>query len=116
MIGAVRMARRLFAAPALRSWIGAELAPGTACDSDTGIGDFLKDTVTTGYHPAGTCRIGPPGDKGSVVGPDLKVRGVPNLRVADASVFPAMVSVNIAPACMMVGLRGAQLLLEGGRL
>jgi len=115
MVGAVRLARRLFAAPSLRGWIGGELAPGSACDNDGAIGNFLKDTVTTGYHPAGTCRIGPLGDKGSVVGTDLKVRGVPNLRVADASVFPAMVSVNIAPACMMVGLRGAQLLLEGGR-
>lgn len=115
MIGAVRLARRLFAAPALRSWVGVELAPGSGCDEDEAIGDFLRETVTTGYHPAGTCRMGPARDRGNVVGPDLKVHGVSNLRVADASVFSAMISVNIAPACMMVGLRGAQLLLKDDR-
>jgi choline oxidase len=114
MIGAIGLARRLFAAPALRRWIGAELAPGAACDSEAEIADYVRHTVTTGYHAAGTCRMGAVDDPRSVVGPDLAVLGVPRLRVADASIFPSMVSVNIAPTCMMVGLRAAQLIRAAG--
>lgn len=109
MIGGVRLSRQLFGASALREWIGHELAPGVASLSDEAIADFVRQTVTTGYHPAGTCRMGRVDDPRSVVGPDLKVIGVQNLRVADASVFPTMVSVNIAPTCMMVGYRCAEL-------
>jgi choline oxidase len=112
MAGGVRLARRLFAAPALAGWIGEELAPGVGCDTDAAIGTFLRRTVTTGYHPAGTCRMGDPGAPGTVVGPDLQVVGLAGLRVADASVFPVMVSVNIAATCMMVGLRAAELMLR----
>jgi choline oxidase len=115
MTGAVRLARRLFAAPALRPWIATELAPGADCESDCEIGAFLRRTVTTGYHPAGTCRMGPASDPASVVGPDLRVHGVPRLRVADASIFPSMISVNIASTCMMIGLHAAKLLLKDGR-
>ncbi len=115
MTGSVRLARRLFAAPALQPWIARELAPGPDCASDAAIGDFLRRTVTTGYHPAGTCRMGPAGDRRSVVGPDLRLHGVPRLRIADASIFPSMVSVNIASTCMMVGLRAAKIILKGGR-
>src|SRR5262249_27595396 len=110
MTAAVRLTRRLFAAPALAPWIGAELAPGVACESDEDLGAFLRRTVTTGYHPASTCRMGAKGEQGTVVGPDLRVEGIQGLRIADASVFPAMVSVNIAPTCMMVGLQAARLL------
>jgi choline oxidase len=115
MIAGLRLIRRLFGAPALNPWIGAELAPGPDCQSEEALGEFLRRTVTTGYHPAGTCRMGTPDDPNSVVGPDLRVLGVPRLRVADASVFPAMVSVNIAPTCMMVGARAAEILARDAR-
>ena len=110
MVGAIRLARRLFSTRSIAPWISAEIAPGGACQSDEAIIAFLRNTVTTGYHPAGTCRMGPAADPQSVVGADLKIWGVPRLRVADASVFPSMVSVNIASTCMMVGLRCAQLI------
>jgi len=115
MIAGLRLTRRLFRAPSLAPWIGAELAPGADCQSEEALGEFLHRTVTTGYHPAGTCRMGRPDDRRSVVGPDLRVLGVPRLRVADASVFPAMVSVNIAPTCMMVGARAAEILARDAR-
>jgi choline oxidase len=112
MTGGVRLARRLFSASALQCWMDEELAPGAGCQTDATIGDYLRQTVTTGYHPAGTCRMGEPGAPGTVVGPDLRVAGIRGLRVADASVFPSMVSVNIASTCMMVGLRCADLILR----
>lgn len=72
--------------------------------------------MITGYHPAGTGRMGPSDDRWSVMGPDFRVRGVPNLREAGASAFRATVSVNIAPVCMTVGLRGARMLVKNERL
>jgi choline dehydrogenase-like flavoprotein len=113
MRGGVRLARRLLAAPPLAGWAGAEAAPGAAIDDDAALDDYLRRTVTTGYHPAGTCRMGAADDPRAVVGPDLRVRGVRRLRIADASVFPAMVSVNIAATCMLVGLRCADLIAHG---
>lgn len=110
MVGGVRAARRLFATRAMRGWAGAELAPGADCNDDAAIGDYIRDTATTGYHPGGTCRMGDPADPLTVVDPSLRVLGVPGLRVADASVMPTMVSVNIAPTCMMIGHRAATLI------
>ncbi len=113
MIGGVRAARRLFATKAMRGWAGAELAPGADCRSDDAIADYIRDTATTGYHPGGTCRMGDAADPRTVVDPSLRVVGVPGLRVADASVMPTMVSVNIAPTCMMIGHRAAELISQG---
>jgi choline dehydrogenase-like flavoprotein len=110
MVGGVKAARRLFAAPAMQGWAGAELAPGADCRDDEEIADFVRETVTTGYHPAGTCRMGDPADPRNVVDPELRVIGVPGLRVADASIMPTIVSVNIAPTCMMIGRRAAELI------
>jgi choline dehydrogenase-like flavoprotein len=110
MIGGIRTARRLFSTPAMAGWVGAELAPGANCRDDAEIEDFVRETATTGYHPAGTCRMGDGADPLTVVDPELRVIGVRGLRVADASIFPTMASVNIAPTCMMVGHRAAELI------
>jgi choline dehydrogenase-like flavoprotein len=111
---ALRLARRIFAAPAIRPFIDAEVAPGPACRTDSDFAAYVKATVTTGYHPAGTCKMGRSDDPQAVVGPDLRVRGFDNLRIADASIFPTMVSVNIAATCMMVGMRCAELIVRRG--
>jgi len=70
----------------------------------------VRETATTGYHPAGTCAIGGATDLRSVVDSQLKVIGVSRLRIADASIMPRMVSVNIAPTCMMIGHKAASLI------
>jgi choline dehydrogenase-like flavoprotein len=110
MVGGVRMSRQLFATPAMSGWVDRELAPGVDSESDDELGAYVRDTATTGYHPAGTCAMGAPGNPCSVVDPLLQVVGVRHLRVADASVMPRMVSVNIAPTCMMIGHRAAALI------
>lgn len=112
MISGIRLARRLFSMPALSDWAGGELAPGASAVSDEDIAAYVRETATTGYHPAGTCRMGAAGDPRAVVGPSLRVNGIGGLRVADASVMPTMVSVNIAATCMMIGHRAAKLVAE----
>lgn len=114
MAGAIRIARKLFATPAMRGWVGAELAPGSNRQGDAEIEDFIHETATTGYHPGGTCRMGDPADPRTVVDPTLTIVGVPGLRVADASILPTMVSVNIASTCMMIGHRAAALIAADG--
>ena len=61
------------------------------------------------FHPVGTCRMG--SDSGAVVDPALRVRGVERLRVIDASVMPDMVSANTNAAAIMIGEKGAALVL-----
>lgn len=111
MLAGLRLARRLFAAPALAPWIGEEAAPGSECAEDDAFARFVERTHTTGYHPAGTCRMGAADDPRAVATPELRAKGLDGLRIADASVFPTMVSVNIAAACMMIGVRCADLIL-----
>ena len=66
--------------------------------------------IPPGQAPVEACAMGAAGNPSSVVDPELKVVGVRRLRVADASVMPTMVSVNIAPTCMMIGHRAAALI------
>jgi choline oxidase len=110
MIGAIRASRELFAAPAMANWVTQELAPGAAARSEDELCQYVRATATTGYHAAGTCRMGAITNPLSVVDSELRVIGASGLRVADASVFPTMVSVNIAATCMMIGHRAASLI------
>ena len=67
--------------------------------------------VKTNYHPAGTCRMGPDGDRMAVVDAALRVRGIDNLRVADMSICPNINAGNTAAPAMMIGDRAASFIL-----
>jgi choline dehydrogenase len=69
---------------------------------------YLRDTVVPCYHPAGTCCI--ESDAGSVVDPELRVRGVMELRVADASIMPRIPSGNTNAAAIMIGEKASDLI------
>ena len=96
------------AQPALKEWVRNELAPGNGMND---LKRYLSETSGTVYHSAGTCRLGGASDPDAVVDPDLRVRGLNNLRVADASVFPTLTSVNPCLTVMMIGERCAHLVL-----
>lgn len=107
MLAGAHLAREIVRQPALADWVEVELAPGAAMREDAALSQYIRTTANTVYHPAGTCRMT------TVVDPQLRVLGVEGLRVADASVFYDMVSVNPALTVMMIGERCARLLLEG---
>ena len=73
---------------------------------------YINQTATTVYHPAGTCKMGPSSDKDAVVDPRLRVYGVSNLRVADASIMPKIVSANTNAASIMIGEKCADFIKE----
>jgi choline dehydrogenase len=110
-VGIVRLIRRLFAQPALRSFGAEETWPGAGLQRDDEIIDAFHRIGQAGYHAAGTCRMGP--DAGSVVDTRLKVRGVEGLRVADISVMPSLVSGNTNAPAMAMAWRAADLILSG---
>lgn len=112
MLRAVRLTREIGAQPALADWNAGEHFPGPRVESDEAIADYVRQGVSTWFHPAGTCRMGV--GPGSVVGPDLRVHGVPGLRVADASVMPEIVSVNTNAASTMIGWRAGEIVAAGG--
>ena len=111
MLDAVKFLRRIAAQPSMAEVIAEEVLPGPACQSDDElITDFRKRSGTV-YHPVATCRMGPD-PATSVVDPRLRVHGVANLRVIDASVFPLNISGNTNAAAIVTGAKGADMVLE----
>jgi choline dehydrogenase len=101
--------RRIMNEPAMRRYIAQERAPGEHCVSDGELLAFARDTGTTVYHPTSTCRMGP--DPLAVVDERLRVRGFERLRVIDASIMPTVVSGNTNAAAVMIGEKGADMVL-----
>jgi choline dehydrogenase len=116
LINGVKLGRKIMTSDAWQDdkgqIIGAEKAPGIEVQSDEQIEAFLRDSVTTDYHYAGTCRLGR--DPMSVVAPDLKVHGIAGLTVADASVMPTPLRGNTNAPCIAIGAKAADMLLRSG--
>ncbi len=111
MIDGVRLIRNITEAEPLKSLIAEEHLPGPAVESDDELLDFLKYYGGTIFHPSGTCKMGPASDPGAVVDDQLRVHGIQNLRVADASIMPTVVSGNTNAACIMIGEKAAAMVL-----
>jgi len=114
MLDAVKFLRTLAAQPPLARLIEEELRPGPECRTDDEmIADFRARSGTV-YHPSCTCRMGPD-PASSVVDARLRVHGVAGLRVCDASVFPTLIGGNTNAPAMMVGWKGAGIILADHR-
>ncbi|MEU0282120.1 GMC oxidoreductase [Streptomyces sp. NPDC006195] len=113
LVDGIRIARRVAAAEPLAGWLKREVCPGPEVTSDEELSEYARKCAHTVYHPAGTCRMGAVGDEQAVVAPDLRIRGLEAIRIADASVFPTMPAVNPMIGVLMVGEKCAQLLTEG---
>jgi choline dehydrogenase len=108
LLEAVGIAREILAAAAFKPFRGRELFPGEGSQTRSAIEQVLRRKAETIYHPVGTCRMGD--DAGSVVDPQLRVRGLEGLRIADASVMPRLIGGNTAAPTMMIAERAAALL------
>ncbi len=104
----IRFARELVATAPFRSFRGREIAPGEQVTDRAGLRAYIRAAASTVWHPCGTCRMGV--DDASVVDPQLRVRGLDNLRIADASVFPRLVNGNPNAAIMMVAEKASDLI------
>ncbi|MBW7923281.1 MAG: GMC family oxidoreductase N-terminal domain-containing protein [Burkholderiaceae bacterium] len=108
----VRLARRILRASAMQRVVSAEIEPAAAeAIDDAALEAYVRARAKTVYHPAGTCRMG--ADPMAVVDPQLRVHGVGGLRIADASVMPALPSGNTNAPTIMIAERCAQFLLDG---
>ena len=108
MLDGMKMAREMAATDPMRSALGREIFPGSAAETDDDLIADIRNRVELIYHPVGTCRIGQ--DDMAVVDPELKVRGIEGLRVADASVMPVIPGGNTNAPTIMVGEKAADLI------
>ncbi|RTM08838.1 MAG: alanine-phosphoribitol ligase [Hyphomicrobiales bacterium] len=107
-IEAVMIGQEIMAQPSIAKFISNEFLPGPELRSRAGYEAFVRSQARSGYHPVGTCRMGL--DEMAVVDPELRVRGIEGLRVADASIMPRLVSGNTNAPSMMIGEKAADLL------
>ncbi|MCL4107973.1 UNVERIFIED_CONTAM: hypothetical protein GTU68_017001 [Idotea baltica] len=113
MVAGMKLVRKVAQQAALKDYIAEEIVPGQSVQDDDAILDYLKAKGSTIFHPTSTCRMG--SDEGAVVDPRLKVNGIEGLRVADASIMPTLVSGNTNAACIMIGEKAADMILEDMR-
>lgn len=112
LVRGIGLVRKIMAAEPIASLVQEERAPGTRNLDEISLKDYLRSHTRITYHPSGTCRMGTDAD--SVVGPDLRVRGIENLWVADASIMPDLISGNTNAVCIMLGKKlGKQFVAEG---
>jgi choline dehydrogenase len=108
LIDAVKLARTIFATKAFSAWAAEELLPGPAVATDDQVREFVRQRADSYHHQVGSCKMGV--DNMAVVDPDLRVRGVERLRVADASVMPVVPSGNCNAGILMIAEKCADLL------
>jgi choline dehydrogenase-like flavoprotein len=108
LVRATRLIRRVFGAAAFAPYRAVEAAPGAVVQSDEQIAAYIRANAYTVHHPVSTCRMG--SDAGSVVDPQLRVRGLEGLRVADASVFPSIIGGNTNAGVIMVAEKASDLI------
>ena len=111
-VDAIRLTRRIAAAPALASYRPVEYRPGPELISDEELARAAGDIGTTIFHAVGTAHMGGDNDPLAVTDAALRVRGVAGLRVADASVMPRITSGNTAAPTMMIAEKAAELILR----
>ncbi|TQS44780.1 GMC family oxidoreductase [Cryptosporangium phraense] len=110
LVAGLRMARRIAATEPMASRVVREVFPGPDVRSDEDLSAIARRTHQTVYHVCGTARMGAADDPLAVVDPSLRVRGLAGLRIADASVFPTVPSVNPMCTVMMLAERAADVL------
>ena len=110
---AIRLTRRIVGAPAMQPYAPEEVLPGMEMQSEEELVRGAGDIGTTIFHPVGTCKMG--SDPQAVVSDRLRVHGLENLRVIDASIMPTVTSGNTNSPTIMIAEKGAEMMLEDAR-
>ena len=109
MVNGFKKARELISQPAFDEFRGVELIPGPQVQSEADIEQFIRGAAETDYHPSCTCAMG--GGEMAVVDDQMKLHGIKNLRVVDASVMPQIISGNLNAPTQMIAARAADMIL-----
>lgn len=105
------LCRRIAASKKWGGLLGRELKPGEQVQTDEQMEAYIRQELENDYHYGGTCCMGPADAAHTVVDPQLRVKGVAGLRVADASIMPLPLHGNTSASCVMIGARMADMLL-----
>ncbi len=108
----VRQSREIMRQSALARYVKREHFPGEDVKSDADLEAYVRQYGRTSYHPVGTCKMGT--DALSVVDPELRVRGIDNLRICDSSVMPQLISSNSNAPTLMIAEKASDM-IRGNR-
>jgi choline dehydrogenase len=111
LVEGLRILRGIAAQAPIGAFIDSEIQPGPAAVSDEELAAYCRASAVTTFHMAGTCRMG--ADSGSVVDPELRVRGVEGLRVVDASIMPRVVAGNTNAPVIAIAEKASDLIMGG---
>jgi choline dehydrogenase-like flavoprotein len=111
LVAGLRVGHRIAGAAVLAPWAEAVFPPPAASDDE--LATFIRGDIGTVFHPVGTVRMGADGDRSAVVDPNLRVKGVAGLRVADASVMPSLIRGHTMAPTVFIGYRAADLIAGG---
>jgi len=109
LVHGVKVVKKILESKSFSPYRKKQRSPEMQLNTDTEIIEHIKQNSGTVYHPVGTCKMGPDNDPMAVVNPQLCVRGVTGLRVADASIMPNIVSGNTNAPSIMVGEKASDL-------
>ena len=112
IVAGLKAAREIAKEKPFADWIKKEIAPGPAIQTDEALSEYGRKVAHTVYHPAGTTKMGDLSNPMAVVTPDLKIRGLKGVRIADAGVFPEMPTINPMLTVLGIGERAAEMLAE----
>ncbi len=111
LVRGVEAAIRILEQPSLARIIKRRVLPKPGVEKDPeALRAYIRQSCKTVFHPCGTARMGMADDPQAVVTPELKVRGIEGLRVADASIMPTLVSGNTNAPSMMIGAKAAAMM------
>jgi choline dehydrogenase-like flavoprotein len=110
LVAGIVKAREIAASGPFASELGREIYPGPEVSEPEDLTADARNRVELIYHPVGTCRMGAAGDEMAVLDPELRVRGIEGLRVADASVMPVIPGGNTNAPTIMVAERASDLI------